>query len=84
VEERLLFDRIALHAAHVSPGNVKSAALVVSDFTDSELAICDRATMPAGIAAHSISVELLIELALPHVVMDNVSKGGHGIPLGLF
>jgi hypothetical protein len=40
--------------------------------------------MPAGIAAHSISVELLIELALPHVVMDNVSKGGHGIPLGLF
>jgi hypothetical protein len=40
--------------------------------------------MPAGIAADSISVELLVQLALTNLIVNYVAKRRHGIPLGLF
>jgi hypothetical protein len=73
-----------LHAAHVSPRHKESAALVVSDFTDPKLALRDRAAVPTGVAAYSISVELLVKLALANVVADNISKRRHSVPCVYF
>ena len=80
VKEGLLLDRIALHSADVAPRHVKSTALVVTDFADARLAIGNRATVTAGIAAHPVSVQLLVELALTNVLVDDVAKRGHGRP----
>jgi hypothetical protein len=84
VEKRLLFDGIALHAPHVTPRHVESAALVVSNLTDPELAVRNRAAVPTGVAAHPISVELLVKLALANVIVDDFSKCWHSVPLGIY
>ena len=54
VEERLLLDRVALHAADVSPGNIQPSALVEADFADAGLAFGNRAFVAAGITAQPI------------------------------
>jgi hypothetical protein len=52
--------------------------LVVTDFADTRLAIGNGATVTAGIAAHPVSVQLLVKLALTNVVVDYFAKRRHG------
>ena len=51
VEERLLLDRIALHAADVAPRHVELAVAIEAHLADAERAVGDRALVAAGVAA---------------------------------
>ena len=85
VEKRLLFYGITLHAAHVAPGHVEHAALVVAHLADSGLTIRNGTAVAAGIAAHPVAIELVVQLALTDILVDDVAKGGHKTePLSLF
>ena len=72
VEERLLLDRIALHAADVAPRDVQRAAAVESDFADAMCAVGQRTRVPAGDAADAPVVERLDELAGPNGRLEHV------------
>src|SRR6266568_2842848 len=74
VEEGFLFNRVALHPTHVTPGNVELAAAVESDFTNPRQSVRDGASVPARVAAHAITVELLVELALAHATVNDIPK----------
>jgi hypothetical protein len=78
VEERLLLDGIALHAAYVSPRDVKCASAIEAHFADAGLAFGNRAAVPAGKAANAIAVERLVEIAGPNATVKSLTQGGHG------
>ncbi len=80
VEERLLFDGIALHAGGVSPGNVERAAAVVADFADAGLAFGNGTAVAAGETADAVVVEFLVEsgIGLANFAVEDVAEGGHG------
>jgi hypothetical protein len=80
----LFLDRITLHSAHVAPGNIQSAALVVADLAYSGLAFRNGATMSAGMTANPIVLEFLVQITLTNVPVNNVAKSGHGKPLPTF
>ena len=84
MEERLFLDGIALHSAYVAPGHVQSAALVVADLADSGLAFRNGTAMTAGVAAHPVAIEFLVEIALTNILVNDVAKGGHRKPLPAF
>jgi hypothetical protein len=73
VKERLLLNGIALHAAHISPGHVESATLVVAHLADTGLAIGNRTAMATGVTTHAIAVELLVEFTFADVLVNNVA-----------
>jgi hypothetical protein len=79
VEERFLFDWVALGAGGVSPGDVECAAAVVSDFADAGLAFGDGAAMSAGETAHSVVGELLVEggIGFADLLVEKGAEGGH-------
>jgi hypothetical protein len=77
MEERLLLDGIALHAAHISPGNIQLSALIETDLANTQLAFRDRTAVAAGIAAHTLAVELLVQIALADVPSENVAERRH-------
>jgi hypothetical protein len=77
VEERLLLDRIALHASHVTPGNIQNSALVVTDLANSGLTFRNGTTMAAGMAAHTVALELFVQVSLTNVVIENFAKCSH-------
>ena len=79
MEERLLLDGIALHSAHISPGHVERAALVVAHFADSGLTIGNGTAVTAGVAAHPVAIEFLVQIALTDVLVNDVAKGRHRI-----
>ena len=62
VEERLLLDRIALHAADVAPRHAQRAAVVEPHLAHAHRAVGDRALMTAGMTAQTIALERLDEL----------------------
>jgi len=80
VEERFLLDRVALHSANVSPGDIQSSATVVTNLTNSRLTVWNRAAVAAGVTTDPISVELFVELALTYVFVNNVTEGRHEKP----
>jgi hypothetical protein len=86
MEERLLFDGIALHSGGVSPGDVEFATAVEADFTDSGLAFGDGAAVAAGEAADAVVTEILHEgrIGFADSLIEDVAEGGHGEPLELF
>jgi len=86
MEERLLFDGIALHAGGVTPGGVEFAATVEADFADSGLAIGDRAAMAAGETADAVVAEILDEgrIGFADSLVEDVAECWHGEPLELF
>ena len=53
VEERLLLDRIALHAADVAPRHAQPAALVEAHLADADRALGQRTAVAAGVAAQA-------------------------------
>jgi hypothetical protein len=59
VEKWLLLDGIALHSGNITPGNVKRATVIETNFADARLAIRNWATVTTGIAAHTIAIHLL-------------------------
>src|SRR5271155_3900851 len=81
MKERLFLDGITLHAAHIAPGHVKGSTLVVTNLADSGLAVGNGAAMAAGIAAHAIAVEFLVEITFSNVLVQDVAQGGHVEPL---
>src|SRR4029077_13925907 len=83
MEEGLLLDRIALHAADIAPRDVEGSATVVTDLTYTGLPVGDRATMSACVATNTVAIQLLVELTLAHLLIDDFTKSGHGF-LGLF
>jgi hypothetical protein len=83
MEERLLLDGIALHPAHISPRHVERARLVVAYLANSGLTVGDGTAMTAGVAAHPIAIEFLVQITFTDVLVNDVAKGRHGKPLGL-
>ena len=75
VEERLLLDRIALHAADIAPGHLQAAALVEAHLADADRADRERAAVAAGHAPQTAVGQLLVELAVARFARQNVSKG---------
>ena len=61
VEERFLFNRVALGSGGVSPGDVEGSSAVVADFTDTGLAFGDGTAMSTGEAAYAVVVEFFVE-----------------------
>ena len=74
VEEGLLLDGVALHAADVSPGDVEFAPAVVTDLADTNLAFGNGAAVPAGIAAQTLAFEDFPEFGgtLVHVLVEQL------------
>src|SRR6267142_5175794 len=82
VEEGLLLDRVTLHAAHVSPGDVQGAPAVEPYLAYSGLAVRNRAAVSAGVTAHPATlVDFLVELpgALAYPLVQHVLERGHGL-----
>jgi hypothetical protein len=61
VEERLLLDGIALHAADVAPRHHEPAALVEAHLAHAHRAVGNRALVAAAKAANAAFVDLLDE-----------------------
>ena len=59
MEEGLLFNRIALDAADVSPGDAQLAAAIEPYLADPNRAVRDRALVAARIAAHPVLRDFL-------------------------
>ena len=86
VEERFLFDGIALHAGGVSPGNIQCAAAVEADFADAGLTIGDGAAVAAREAANAVAAEMLVKFGIgfTDALIHDVAQGGHGDLLAPF
>ena len=85
MEERLLLNRIALHSANVAPRNIKSPATVVANFANAGLSVGYRATVSAGITAHTIAIKLFNEVGvgLSNTRIEDVAERGHNLILSL-
>jgi len=83
VEERFLFDGVALHAGGVSPGDIKSAAAVVADFANPGLAFGNGTAVSAGKAADTLIGEFLIErrVGFADSLVEDVAQAGQSEPL---
>ena len=77
MEERLLFNRVALKGACVIPRNVELATPVEADLAYPWTAIGDGAAVTARKAAQSVAFELLVEFALPNVLIENLAQRSH-------
>jgi hypothetical protein len=86
VEERLLFDRVALGSGGVSPGDVEYAAAVIANFADSRLAFRDGAAVSAGEAADAVVLESFVEsgVGFADSLVENGTEGGQREPLSYF
>ena len=84
MEERLLLDGIALHAAHVSPWDKELAATVIANLANTLLAFGDRAVVSAGKAADSAAFDWFVKLAFANLLVQNFLEGRHGDTLFLF
>ncbi len=73
VKERLLLDRIALHATDVAPGHHEASAPVEAHFAHTGRAVRNLAVMPAGVAVHPAVVALIVELAVLHTALERLS-----------
>ena len=80
VEERLLLDRIALHAADVAPRHVQPPAAIEADLAHAHRALGDRTLVPAGVAADASALDRLDELGrrLGGARLERSGESGHG------
>ena len=77
VEEGFLFDWIALHSTHISPGNVENPALVETQFANSGLTVGDGTTVAAGVTTHAVAVQFFVEIAFTNLPIQNFAEGRH-------
>jgi len=59
MEKRLLLDRATLNSGDIAPGNIERTAVIEANLADTGLSLGNRAAVAAGIAAHSIAIQLL-------------------------
>jgi len=78
MEKRLLLNRIALHSAHVAPGNVELSTEVVAHFAYTRLPLGNRTAVPAGKAPHSIAINFLVQIAFADLLIEDFAQGRHG------
>ena len=69
VEEGLLLDGVALHAADVSPGDIEGAVAIETNFADARLTFGDRAAVSASETAHTVPIELFVQVTFPDAVV---------------
>ena len=74
VKEGLLLDRIALHAADITPWHEKPTALVEPDLADANRAVGQGTAVAAGIAAKSTVGETFVQLAFARLVREHLSQ----------
>ena len=79
VEERLLLDRVALHAADVAPRDVELAVADVPHLADAQGPFGNRALVAAGVAAQPPVVDALDQLRrrLVRALRQHVLEGRH-------
>jgi hypothetical protein len=77
VEERFLFNGIALDAADVTPGNEQSAAAIEPDLADADRAIGERTAVPARVALKPAVWKMSNEIAFTRLPADHLSKSRH-------
>jgi hypothetical protein len=75
VEERLLLDRIALHAADVAPGDIERAAAVEAHLADASGAVGKGTRVAAGDTANASRVERADQFAGPDGRVEHVLEG---------
>src|SRR5262245_54840880 len=78
VEERLLLDRIALDAAHVTPRHAQGSVVVEADLADADGARRQRTAVAAGDAPQAAVGQCLVQVARSRFVRQNLSQCGHG------
>jgi hypothetical protein len=78
VEERLLLDRIALHAADVAPRHAQASILVEADFTDADRAFRQRTLMAARVTAQAAVRQDVVELPVARFTRKHICKTRHG------
>jgi hypothetical protein len=81
MEEGLLLDGVALHAGHVTPGNVQHATLVVTNFADPRLPLRNWAAMATGKTPNSVAIQFLVEFALANPLKYDFSQCRHRAPV---
>jgi hypothetical protein len=74
VEKRLLFDRVALHAANIAPGNIEFPALVEAHFADAGLPFGNGAAMTTGKAADAVAFDGFVQPALADALVENFAE----------
>ena len=77
VEERLLLDRIALHAADVAPRHAQRSALVEAHLADADRAFGQRTAVAAGVALQAPVIEHPVELAFASFSREHLSQRRH-------
>jgi hypothetical protein len=73
VKEWFLLDRIALHAADVTPRYQQAATLVEAHLADADRPLRQRTTVPARVAAQSSVGQRLVEIALARFARQHLS-----------
>src|SRR5262249_44274957 len=75
--ERLLLDRVALHAADVTPGHEQAAGLVVAHLAHANRAFGQRTAVAAREASQAAVAEPLVQVTLPRLVREHLSQCRH-------
>ena len=81
VEERLLLDRIALHAADVPMGHMQHAAAIEAHLADAGRAVGNRTGVPARMTAQPAAVDRLDQLRrrLDRPRLEHLGERGHSV-----
>jgi hypothetical protein len=77
MKERLLFDRIALHAADVSPRNAQRSAFVEADLAHPDSAVRQGTAVAARVAAQTAVREHVVQRPFPCFVRQDVGQCRH-------
>src|SRR4029079_8599382 len=77
VKERLLFNRIALHGAHVPPRDAQPAAFVETDLAHTDCALGQRTAVAARGTPEAAVGKRLIKLAVTCFAREHVFQCGH-------
>src|SRR5262249_52337043 len=77
MEEGLLFDWIALHAADVSPRHQQASALVVADLADADGPVRQGTAVAAGNASQAAVRERFVQFTLSRLVRQHLSQSRH-------
>jgi hypothetical protein len=88
VEKRLLLNWVTLNSGDIAVGNIERATVIEANLADTGLSLGNRAAVAAGIAAHSIAIQLFPEgrvaFADSLVGSQNIAQRGHESILRLF
>ena len=79
MEERFLFDRIALHAGDIAPRDLQTPMIVVADFADADCARGDCAVVPTGVATDPLAFEPIVDIAFTSALVQQLAQAGHVI-----